>query len=288
MAEKSGIEWTDATFNPWWGCAKVSPGCDHCYAERDAGRYQPGIPLWGLKRDGAVRRHFGDTHWNNPVRWNRRAEREGRRLRVFCASMADVFDKDALPEERARLFRLIEQTPHLDWLVLTKRIGNAVPMMIDADFFPGACPNFWLGISVVNQAEADRDVPKLLRTPAWVRFLSIEPMLERVDLCEVFGMWWNQTMGCWESKHARPINSDNFRGHERGIDWMIVGGESGPGARPMDPEWALSLARQADGAGAAFFFKQGSQRDPRWPDFKNPATFPEGLRRREWPISRWL
>lgn len=256
MAEKSAIEWTDATFNPWWGCAKVSPGCDHCYAERDAGRYQPGRELWGVD---AERRSFGDKHWNEPHRWERRAVSEGRRLRVFCASMADVFDKNTPAQARPRLWQTIRDTPHLDWLLLTKRIGNAA-RMLPTDWGEGF-ENVWMGISVVNQEEADRDIPKLLATPARLRFLSCEPLLGPIHLhrsCDLY---------------REPDSAT--------IDWVIVGGESGSKARPMEAEWADDIRSASRSAGVAFFMKQGSQAN--WTAFKDFESFPKSLQVREWP-----
>lgn len=242
MAENSKIEWTHHTFNPWWGCAKVSPGCDHCYAERDAGRFDPKTTLWGVD---AARREFGDKHWNDPVRWNKDAGNRGVRERVFCASMADVFDKNAPKGARERLWALIKVTPNLDWLLLTKRIGNAKDML-PADWGDGY-PNVWLGASIVNQMEADRDIPKLLSVPASVRFLSMEPLLGLVDLSEVpIGM-----LG------AIPP------GPSRKLHWVIVGGESGPNARPMHPNWVFSLRDQCEAAGVPFLFKQWGEWAPR-------------------------
>jgi protein gp37 len=261
MGENSPIEWTDHTFNPWWGCAKVSPGCDHCYAERDAGRYQPGRPLWGVD---AERRTFGEHHWNEPLRWERKAVRENRRLRVFCASMADVFDKNAPEGARERLWAVMKATPHLDWLVLTKRIGNAA-RMLPADWGAGY-PNVWLGISVVNQEEAERDVPKLGQIPAAIRFLSCEPLLGPISF---EGLW---------VEHANPAIHENIL--ER-VHWMIVGGESGGKARPMDADWADRLRRQCESIGVAFFMKQGSQAN--WPAFKRFDLFPASLQVRQWP-----
>lgn len=290
MGENSRIEWTDHTFSPWWGCTKVSPGCDNCYAERDARRYYPGKALWGV---AAARRQFGDAHWNEPLRWNRRATKQGIRLRVFCASMADVFDKDGPAEDRHRLFRLIEKTPNLEWLVLTKRVGNVAHMMIDADFYPAECPNLWLGISVVNQQEADRDIPKLLELPVRIRFLSIEPMLAPVNLRALHPTWTDGSLtldaltGAW----TRSATADNIPAgiaaleplprQLAALDWVICGGESGHRARDLDPRWALSIAQQCTTAGATFFFKQGSQAN--WPHFKDQTTFPAALQRREWP-----
>jgi protein gp37 len=252
VAENSGIEWTHHTFNPWWGCFKVSPGCDNCYAERDAHRFYPGSKLWGTD----TRREFGAKHWGAPAKWDRAAAAAGVRARVFCASMADVFDKDGPEGARAQLWQTIRSTPNLDWLLLTKRIGNAA-RMLPPDWGAGY-PNAWLGASIVNQDEADRDIPKLLRTPGAVRFLSMEPLLSRVDLMHIL------------LKHAEypergqpDVTFDALRGWHGGfesgrtrVDWVIVGGESGPNARPIHPLWAASLRNQCNAAGVPFFFKQ--------------------------------
>jgi protein gp37 len=229
MGKETAIEWTDHSFNPWWGCAKVSPGCDHCYAEAWAKR--TGTAVWGVD---APRRAFGDKHWNEPLKWQRAAVAAGKRARVFCASMADVFDKNAPAGARDRLWALIRATPDLDWQLLTKRIGN-VARMLPADWGNGYA-NVWLGISVVNQDEADRDIPKLLATPANVRFLSCEPLLG-------------------------PINFSKVPGFNRiGLSlygwWIISGGESGPKARPSHPDWHRSLRDQCAAAGVPFLFKQ--------------------------------
>jgi protein gp37 len=253
MSENTGISWCDATFNPWWGCTKVSPACDHCYAERDARRFAPGKTLWGV---GAERRTFGDAHWQMPLRWAKTLPAKlGRRPRVFCASMGDVFDKDAPEVERARLFRLIAETPELDWLLLTKRIGNvhrlAPPEWVAAPparEIPRWPHNVWLGITVVNQEEADRDIPKLLELPASVRFLSVEPMLGPVD---VFSSITGELL---------HVSGNEF---DPGcIDWVICGGESGPSARPMHPEWVSKLRRQCGNAGVPFHFKQWGEWAP--------------------------
>jgi protein gp37 len=237
MAENTKIEWCDHTFNPWTGCTKVSPGCDHCYAEGWAKR--SGAVKWGA---GEPRRRTTEGNWKLPHKWNRQAKADGRRYRVFCASLADVFDNAVDPQWRADLFWLIEQTPHLDWLLLTKRIGNAHGMMRDAYAaidptadFPLPRPNVWIGATIVNQEEADRDIDKLDATPAAVRFLSMEPLLGPVDIG--FTRLWGG-MG------------------RNGIDWVIVGGESGYGARPMNRAWAQSLRDQCARAGVPFLFKQ--------------------------------
>lgn len=271
MGEHTKIQWCDATFNPWIGCTKVSPGCDHCYAEGMARRL-------GVKWNTPYRLLFDNEHWSKPRTWDRRAAREGRRMRVFCASMADVFDNQIETSERDRLWKLISETPNLDWLLLTKRIGNAA-RMLPVDWGRGY-PNVWLGISVVNQDETDRDVPKLIETRAAIRFLSCEPLLSRIDLCAQLGMWWNQTMECWEGT-GQTINCDVW--DRKRIDWVIVGGESGFKARPMETRWAASLREQCRGADVAFFMKQGSQNG--WGAFRNIETFPQYLQVREWPVS---
>ncbi len=234
VAENTAIEWADHTFNPWVGCTKVSPGCDHCYAEGWAKRAGKAAGVeWGGER-----RRTSEANWRKPLQWNDQAQRVGRRFRVFCASLADVFDNQVPPVWRADLFDLINATPHLDWLLLTKRIGNAWKMMADACGVSQLSlklplPNVWLGDSVVNQAEADRDVPKLLAVPARVRFLSVEPMLGPIQLGE-------------HGLHGGPGQ----------LDWVICGGESGHGARAMHPDWARNLRDQCAAAGVPFLFKQ--------------------------------
>lgn len=232
MGENSGIEWTDHTFNPWIGCTKVSPGCDHCYAEAYALRY--GKTEWGT---GKPRQLTSDGNWRKPHQWNKDAAAKGIRYRVFCASLADVFDNEVPSAWRVSLWDLIERTPHLDWLLLTKRIGNARHMLPSGWQSEGPWPNVCLGISVVNQEEAERDIPKLLATSARIKFLSMEPLLGPVTL--------------WQWEWSEP-----------GIDWVIVGGESGKDARPMQREWATSLRDQCNALGVPFFFKQWGEWGP--------------------------
>jgi protein gp37 len=247
MAENSAIEWCDHTFNPWWGCTKVSPACDHCYA--DALDRRAGGAHWGAH---APRRRTKD--WSGPMKWNRRCEKLGIRERVFCASMADVFDnhRSILPDWRANLWSLIAATPHLDWLLLTKRPQN-IAKMLPATWGKG-WPNVWLGTTVENQTEANRRIPHLLDTPARVRFLSCEPLLGPVDL----DMILTPEMGIYALSGIRSDGSGPS-GFSQGprIDWVICGGESGPGARPMHPDWALSLRDQCQELRRTpFFFKQ--------------------------------
>lgn len=250
MAGKTGIAWTDATFNPVWGCTKVSPACDHCYAERVADRFAPGA--WGPH---GVFREFGDAHWNEPVRWNRLAQIESYRRRVFCASMADVFDKRWPRGVRDRLWRLIAATPYLDWQLLTKRPQN-IPKMLPDDWGEGY-PNVWLGITAENQTELDRRWPHLDAVPARIRFMSCEPLLTDLVL---------------PPAHGR-------------LHWVIVGGESGRGARPMSYAAARDVLDQASDMGAAAFMKQtGSNRGPDWP----PGITGTGTNPEQWPPSLWL
>ena len=267
MSEKTEIVWCDSTFNPWIGCTKVGPGCDHCYAEADFGA-RKGRAVWG---PGEPRSRTSAANWALPLRWERKHEEffreHGRRQRVFCASLADVFDNEVDPAWRAELFALIWWTPHLDWLLLTKRIGN-VPKMIDASDMDarGIPPNVWLGATICNQEEADRDIPKLLATPASRRFLSMEPLLGPVDLrrvCEfssgALGRFVDSLVGHrWdESGYAGggpPLATDPPDIPR--LDWVIVGGESGPHARPMHPDWVRGLRDQCAAAGVPFTFKQ--------------------------------
>jgi protein gp37 len=227
MGQNSKIEWTHHTFNPWWGCVRVSDACDHCYAETWAKRL--GEDLWGPHSE---RRFFTDAHWREPLKWDREAAASNERRRVFCASMADVFEnRPDLVAPRSRLLALIADTPHLDWLLLTKRIHLVQRLLPKGYEFPS---NVWLGTTVERQKEAKR-IPHLLKfkSPS-VRFLSCEPLLGTLDI------------------------SDHLKRGEYGtrIDWVIAGGESGTGARPMEPEWALSLKSQCIKAKVPFHFKQ--------------------------------
>lgn len=246
MTKNTKIEWAHHTFNPWTGCTKVSPGCDHCYAEGWAKR--SGTVQWGPH---AERRRTTAANWRQPLKWHDEALANGIRYRVFCASLADVFD-NAVPEDwRSDLAALILATAQLDWLLVTKRIGNAASML--ASMFPDGVPaNVWIGATIINQQEADRDIPKLLATPAAVRFLSMEPLLGPVDIRWAITRFWPEmAAGFIQRGHFSP-------GAEAlaPLDWIIAGGESGPGARPMDPDWPRSLRDQCSAARVPFLFKQ--------------------------------
>jgi protein gp37 len=268
MTQNTKIEWADHTFNPWWGCTKISPACDNCYAA--ALDKRTGGDHWGANQP---RKRTSAKNWLQPVKWNKQAEaffaEHGRRQRVFCASMADVFDNTVDPQWRADLFSLIATTPNLDWLLLTKRIGN-VTSMVPAEFLAGSPSegipaNVWLGATICNQEEADRDIPKLLAVPAAKRFLSVEPMLGAIDLTAILhatGYGASPCTGCGEVVTRNTLDGSTACLQAcdgptlAALDWVIVGGESGPGARPMHPDWARSLRNQCAAASVPFLFKQ--------------------------------
>lgn len=224
MAENSKIEWTDHTFNPWMGCTKVSPGCANCYAEAHMDTRLKRVE-WGPR---GTRVKTSPANWKQPLKWNREAEKAGTRLKVFCASLADVFeDRPELDPWRKELWGLIDDTPHLNWLILTKRPQNI------AGLLPGCFNNVWLGTSVENQEQAEKRIPVLLnhrgRVP--VLFLSCEPLLG-------------------------PLNLLPFLVTHISVDWVIVGGESGKGARPINAGWVRAIRDQCQSQDVDFFFKQ--------------------------------
>jgi len=275
MAENSKIEWTDATFNCWRGCTKISAGCAHCYAETLSGRNPLTLGVWGPQGTRVV---AAESAWREPVKWNRLAAEgklpdgspnpDGHRPRVFCASLADVFEDwqgpmsdsqgrtlyragvadwhtEGPPSERLtmadvrrRLFALIDATPNLDWLLVTKRPENAVKMWPAVGFpdagVPGTLgrrlclPNVWAGASVEDRKAIPR-IDVLRRIPAAVRFLSVEPLLDDLGPLDLTG-----------------------------ISWVIVGGESGPGSRPLDVAWVRSIVGQCKAASVPVFVKQDS------------------------------
>jgi protein gp37 len=226
MAQNSKIEWTDHTFNPWIGCTNVSPGCDHCYAESWSKR--SGLVKWGNN----PRRRTSEAYWRAPLKWQATAAayqaQHGRRQRVFCASLADVFDNQVDPAWRADLFDLIAATPALDWLLLTKRPQN-ISKMLPKAWPDGGMPNVWLGTTAEDQDRFDQRWPVLSRVSAAVRFISYEPAIGPIRLNRV---------------------------HTVQPDWLIVGGESGHGARPMRAAWARAIVKDCHETGVAPFFKQ--------------------------------
>jgi protein gp37 len=311
MAENTKIEWCDMTFNHVRGCTKVSDGCKNCYAETMSGRNPGTLGIWGPNGTRVV---ASEAMWKQPVKWDREAKAAGERHRVFCASLADVFEDWAgsmvdsngstlyrnvdgshwrpwpgteaasrsglqpltISDVRARLFRLIDATPNLDWLLLTKRPENFARMMPLVDQLDGECvfpsdrqkvrPNVWLGVSVENQKAADERIPLLLQTPAAVRFVSAEPLLGPVDLKlggKNFGGRWKCSSCGLVGTNADEIGMGRCAqcGHEIdeedcGIHWIICGGESGHGARPMNISWVKSIIQQCEAAGTSVFIKQ--------------------------------
>jgi protein gp37 len=225
MAESTSIGWTRSTWNPWIGCTKVSPACDHCYAERmDARGIFGGATHWG---PGVPRYRTSASNWNTVRRWNKAAAAAGEFWPVFTASQADIFDNEVPDAWREEFWQTIRECPHLTFQIVTKRIGNA-PRMLPADWGKGYL-NVWLIATVATQAEADRDISKLLRIPAILHGLSMEPLLEAVVI------------------DPAMLSA---------LKWVIVGGESGPGCRDMDLAWPRHLLGQCAAAGVCFYMKQ--------------------------------
>jgi protein gp37 len=222
MGEKTEIAWCDSTFNPWIGCQKVSAGCDNCYAETLMDKRYHKVE-WGPHGE---RKRTSEANWKLPLRWNKAAKAAGTRPRVFCASLADVFDNQVDPNWRADLFELIRSTSALDWLLLTKRPEN-IAKMVDVMGIALPWPNIWLGTTCEDQAAYDRRWPILSKVPAAVHFISYEPAIGPLR-----------------------INGALVP------DWLICGGESGPGARMMDPNWAAAIKSDCARVGTAFFMKQ--------------------------------
>lgn len=260
MGADSAIEWTDHTFNPWWGCVKVSPGCTNCYAETWAHRM--GFNVWGPAKT-TPRREMSDQHWAEPLKWDRAAAKAGRPARVFCASMADVFeDHPALPPMRERLWQLIAQTPNLIWMLLTKRPEN-MTVMAPASWAQRWPSNVWAMTTVEIQEQAEQRIPELLKVPARVRGLSCEPLLGPVDLRS----WLTPCPACGAPRANASCTYCEAWPDVRGVSWVIAGGESGPGARPPHPDWFRSLRNQCATAGVDFFFKQ-------WGEWAPPEVLP--------------
>lgn len=294
MAENSRIQWTHHTFNPWRGCSKVSAGCANCYAETTSNRNHGIFGTWGPSGTRVV---ASESQWREPLKWNRQAEKMGVRRRVFCASLADVFEdwdgrmrsskglslqKSIIekhkwtentqtfgPEDgkgltmqdvRMRLFELIEQTPHLDWLLLTKRPENIRKFAILRweNRFP---QNVWIGTSAENQEMFDKLVPHLLKVPAAVRFLSCEPLLGPIAMEKITlranGQNPNELsndLGDWVSPLIGAFSDSPL------INWVIAGGESGNKARDCNIEWVRSIVKQCKAAGTSVFVKQLGER----------------------------
>jgi protein gp37 len=246
MAEKTGIAWTHKTFNPWWGCTKVSPACDNCYAATLSNNRK--LELWGA---GVSRRQTSLANRKQPLAWNRKAAKEGIRYRVFTLSMGDVMDGEVPQSWREELYELIDATPNLDWQLLTKRPQNY------HRFLPAAFrhDNVWLGTTAESQQYYDARWPTLAKlrqkypnAPLWI---SYEPALGPITL----------------------------NGYADKPDWIIFGGESGSGFRSMDTSWAESMLAECESAGIAFFMKQMASASLR----KAKDLIPENLKVRQYP-----
>lgn len=264
MGADSKIEWCDHTFNPWVGCAKISPACANCYAEGWAKRTgQAG--LWRGER-----RRTSAANWREPLKWNKKTPG----ARVFCSSLADVFEAgDELDDWRMDLFDLISRTPDLTWLLLTKRPENAARWFRHPDMM---LPNVWIGATVEDQQRADERIPHLLRVPAAVRFLSCEPLLGPVALeglrdagCGAEGCDGTQT----DALGGLNLCGHGYQANRPTVSWVIAGGESGPKARPTHPDWFRALRDQCRAADVPFFFKQWGEWAP-----EETSGRPEGAR----------
>jgi protein gp37 len=242
MAENTEIAWTDNTFNPWWGCTKVAAGCDNCYAS--ALDKRTGGDHWGK---GTQPRTMSQQNWNKPIKWNAHSDTNSP-TKVFCGSMCDWADKNAPEGERERLFGLIAKTPNLAWQLLTKRAPN-IEKYLPSDWGEGY-DNVWIGVTVENKREGLKRIEHLRKIPAKIRFLSIEPLLEDlgdIDLTD--------------------------------IHWVIVGGESGNGCRPIKREWIVDIQKQCAEQKVPFFFKQWGGRTN-----KNRCEL-DGVEFKEYPIT---
>ena len=275
MGENSKIEWTDHTFNGWLGCAKVSEACRNCYAEGWAKRWG-NADLWRGRRQ-----RTSEANWKKPLKWNEQAKAAGVRAKVFCASLADVFElygprkptltasdvemRATMEEWRADLWQLIRDTPHLDWLLLTKRPEN-IANMLPPDWGTGY-ENVWLGTTVENQRRADERLPHILKVPAVIRFVSVEPMGGPIDIeqfkqcteCSSFVRDYGSTPSSGDGEECGNCGNQSWRLR---IHWVIAGGESGPNASPSHPDWFRSLRDQCEETGVAYMFKQWGEYGP--------------------------
>lgn len=314
MGALSKIEWTTHTFNPWIGCTKISPACDDCYAARSTPARVKGIK-WGA-RESRVK--TSEDNWLKPLRWNAQAKKAGKPAYVFCASLSDIFDNHPSIQWqwRLRLYRLWQVTPWLIWQILTKRPQNIEKLGPEGGINKDDFPNVWLGTTVENQAEAERRIPHLMKVDAAKRFLSIEPFLGPVDLKsldvghdtmdvlsgETYRQYAHAALGgvdlsdqqisqfLHENEMDVPENLDAAICPK--IDWVILGGESGHGARPFNLGQASSLVADCDVWGVPVFVKQLGNH----PVFANgkaysggdgkhndPSFWPRALRVRQMP-----
>lgn len=327
MSDKTGISWTDATWNPVVGCTKVSAGCDNCYAIRTAHRMTANPnPLVSQAYAGTEaggewtgKVNLLTDRLDQPLRWRKPR-------RIFVNAQSDLFHKDVPDEFIARVFAVMALTPRHTYQVLTKRHGRMRSLLRSDNFRPAVedamrgivaayrterawyaawpLPNLWLGVSVEDQSTADLRIPALLDTPAAVRWISAEPLLGPVDLRDYVDRWHEDDGGTCDWGHcdraAVAVRRDFTHGDpryvsmlpvcelHRGIDWVVVGGESGPGARPMHPEWARTLRDQCAATGVPYFFKQWGEHGPdgRRVGRRASGDLLDGVLHHEWPVSQ--
>jgi protein gp37 len=258
MGKETGISWTDSTFNAWWGCTEVSPACDNCYAREVAARFWPKENLWS--KDGP-RRFFPEKHWRQLFAWDDTAFRRDVKRKVFVNSMADLFeDRRDLDVWREKLFGMVSRTPALIYQLLTKR-ADCIERLAPKEWLEKGWPsNVWMGVTAENQRRWDERVPILRKLGAKVKWVSAEPLLG--DLVDDY----------------------------KGIDWVVVGGESGPGARRMDPSWASNILVRCTSAGTKYFMKQkgavlAAELGCKEKSGKNPAEWPAWMRVQEFPAA---
>lgn len=271
MGANTNIEWAHHTFNPWRGCTKDSEGCRNCYAEKLSFRNPGTLGVWGPKGKRPI---AAESYWAQPLLWNKIAKESGEKHRVFCASLADVFEgPETMPAEyvelidaaRVRLWSLIEETPNLIWLLLTKRPHNVLKMVPKS--WAHGCPrNVWVGTSVEDQKTANKRIPELEKIPAAKLFLSVEPLIGLVSLAAIDRGRF--VRNCLTGEMTSIQSDESLTGFlSPRIDWVIVGGESGRNARPMDPNWVRTIRDQCQSAGVPFFFKQWGEWLP-WDHFQ--------------------
>lgn len=268
MGADSKIEWTDHSWNPWTGCQAVSPACDHCYAEAQARRAPKTFGGWGPH---AERRRTSAAYWRAPLRWNRQAEKEGRRARVFTASMGDIMDNQVPIAWLVDALDVMRVTTNLIWLLLTKRpelilrrlreamdaayaegrmdLGHWLNVWLTSSIVPS---NIWLGTTAEDRARLASRAWHLAQVPAHRRFLSCEPLLEGLNTRRVTNRWGTE----WDALTGRILHGRGGPSSVGAIHWVIAGGESGAHARPSHPDWFAALRDQCITADTAFFFKQ--------------------------------
>ncbi len=261
MGETTKIEWTDHTFNAWIGCTKASPGCANCYAELQNAHWQWNGGKWG---PGALRKVTAPANWREPLKWAKAARAAGVREKVFLNSLADTFDAEGPRAARLDLWSVIADTCDVfDWQIVTKRPERVERVMdedrLDRNFF--AQTKSWLLVSTENQEYAAKRIFAVMEIPAAVHGISAEPLLGALDLTDLRHpedelARYDALRGCFIGDGMNePMRAPR-------LDWVVCGGESGPGARPMHPAWARSLRDQCTAAGVAYFFKQWGEWAP--------------------------